>query len=75
VPLLADDDPAPCEVSKQFFPLLHSCLFISINLTTDFVVCVLLFQLFNLLSFICESATAVAKICLYTLLLTIIWML
>lgn len=35
VPLLADDNPAPCEVIKQFFPPLHSCSFISINLTTE----------------------------------------
>jgi hypothetical protein len=35
VPLLADDNPAPCEVIKQFFPPLHSCSFININLTTE----------------------------------------
>ena len=35
VPLLADDNPVPCEVIKQFFPPLHSCSFRSINLTTE----------------------------------------
>ena len=34
-PLLADDNPASCETIKQLFPPLHSCSFVSINLTTE----------------------------------------